>query len=140
VTEPHDSDDPRDEPRWITVSMLLALHSRQVERYGGAQGVIDENVMHSALARAMQRFAYDESADIADLAASYLTGFARAQGFRDGNKRIALAAALVFLDINGYDFHVALPELYAMVMHAASKEIDDNVVAEFFRSRMTESK
>ncbi|MBK8058227.1 MAG: Fic family protein [Gemmatimonadetes bacterium] len=39
---------------------------------------------------------YDASADLADLAAAYLVGFARAQGFNDGNKRTGLACALVF--------------------------------------------
>lgn len=124
-----------EEPRWLTETMLLAIHARQIERYGGAHGVLDANVVRSALARPIHRWAYDEDADLADLAAGYLVGFARSQGFRDGNKRTALASALVFLSLNGHALHVPPAELYALTMRAATKQADDRVVAEYLRSR-----
>lgn len=126
-----------DEPRWVTETVLLAIHARQIERYGGAPGILDENVVLSALARPQQRHTYD--ADIADLAAAYLTGFARSQGFRDGNKRTALACALVFLKINGYELHVPPKELYALTMQAATREIEDGDVAAYLRERVVEA-
>lgn len=127
--------DPGSEPRWLSESMLLAIHARQVERYGGAHGIIDANVVHSALARPRQRWSYDEDADLADCAAAYLVGFARAQGFRDGNKRTALACALVFLRLNGLELHVPPPELYVLTMKAATGEADDRLVASYLRDR-----
>ncbi|MGH7712887.1 MAG: type II toxin-antitoxin system death-on-curing family toxin [Gemmatimonadaceae bacterium] len=84
-----------EEPRWISETTLFAIHAQQIERYGGAHGVRDKNVVLSALARARNRWAYDPSADLADLAAAYLVGLARSQGFNDGNKRTGLACALV---------------------------------------------
>lgn len=125
-----------EEPQWLTEAMLLMIHARQVERYGGAHGVLDENVVRSALARPMNRWAYDEAADIADLAAAYLVGFARSQGFNDGNKRSGLASALVFLRLNGYALHVPGKELYALTMQIANNEADDEVVAAYLKSRM----
>jgi death-on-curing protein len=86
-----------EEPRWLTEAMLMMIHAQQVERYGGAHGILDPNVVRSALARPINRWAYDQDADLADLAASYLVGFARSQGFDDGNKRTGLAPALVRL-------------------------------------------
>ncbi len=130
------SDDRDDEPRWITEPILLAIHSQQIERYGGTHGVLDENVVRSSLARAINRWAYDDDADIADLAAAYLLGFARAQGFRDGNKRAALATALVFLRLNGYELHVPPQEIYALTMRAATNAADDDVVAAYLRERI----
>ena len=130
------SDDRADEPRWITEPILLAIHSQQVERYGGAHGVLVENVVRSSLARPIHRWAYDEGADIADFAAAYLVGFARAQGFRDGNKRTALATALVFLRLNGYELHVPPAELYALTMKAATNTVDDGGVAAYLRDRI----
>ena len=65
------------EPRWITEAALLAIHAQQIERYGGAHGVVDQNVVLSAHARPRHRWHYDPTADLADLAASYLVGFAR---------------------------------------------------------------
>ncbi len=116
--------------------MLLVIHARQVERYGGAHGIRDQNVVRSALARPINRWAYDEEADLADLAASYLVGFVRSQGFSDGNKRTGLAAALVFLRLNGHVLHVPGKELYALTMQVATNEADDEIVAAYLRSRM----
>ena len=124
------------EPRWLTEAMLLVIHAQQVERYGGAHGVLDQNVVLSAPARPIHRWAYDNTADLADFAASYLVGFARSQGFNDGNKRTGLASALVFLRLNGHTLHVPGEELYALTMQVAIGEADDEVVAAYFRSRV----
>ena len=126
----------RREPEWLTESMLLAIHAQQIERYGGAHGVLDANVVGSALARPVHRSAYDAEADIADFAASYLVGFAQTQGFNDGNKRTALAAALVLLRLNGYALHAPGRELYALVMRVSTNQAGDDVVAAYLRSRM----
>jgi len=128
--------DIQDEPRWLTEAMLLAIHARQIERYGGAHGIFDQNVVRSALARPIHRWACDHDADLADLAAAYLVGLARSQGFSDGNKRTALASSLVFLSINGFALHVPPPELYALTMRVATGQADDSVVSKYFRTRL----
>ena len=89
--------------------------------------------MLSALARPLNRRAYDPDADLADLSASYLVGFARSQGFSDGNKRTGLACALVFLHINAATLHALPMELYALTMRAATGRADDKAVANYFR-------
>jgi death-on-curing protein len=124
------------EPRWLTETTLLAIHAQQVERYGGAHGVIDPNVVFSALARPRNRWAYDAGADLADLAAAYLVGFTRTQGFRDGNKRTGLACALVFLDLNGAPLHATPADLYGITMAAALGQADDSKVAALLRERL----
>lgn len=126
----------KDEPKWITESTLLAIHAQQVERYGGLHGVRDENVVLSALARAEHRRTYDKSADLADLAAAYLVGFATTQGFNDGNKRTGLACALVFLAINGVDLHVPPVELLALTMAVANGKDHEAKVAGYFRKKL----
>jgi death-on-curing protein len=131
---------PTDEPRWITQPTLLAIHAQQIERYGGRHGVLDNNVALSALGRPMHRWAYDPSADLADLAAAYLVGFARSQGFNDGNKRTALACALVLLGLNGASLHVPPADLYALTMAAATDKADDQVVAAYLREHLAFAK
>lgn len=125
-----------EEPQWLTEAMLLVIHAQQIERYGGAHGVLDQNVVRSALARPIHRWAYDEQADLADFAAAYLVGFTRSQGFNDGNKRTGLASSLVFLRLNGRVLHVPGKELYALTMQVATGEVGDEVVAAYIRSRM----
>ena len=130
----------REEPRWLTEPILLNLHAQQIERYGGAHGILDQNVVLSALARPINRWGYDADADLADLAAAYLVGFARAQGFADGNKRTGLACALVFLAINGAALHVPGKELYDLTMAVATNQADDASVASYFRARLSQSR
>lgn len=124
------------EPRWITEAMLLALHAQQIERFGGAHGVIDQNVVLSALARPQHRWHDDDRTDLAELAAAYLVGFARSQGFRDGNKRTGLSTALVFLGLNGVMLDVPPEELYSLTMAIATGQGDDTMAAAYFRSRI----
>ena len=126
----------RKEPRWITEEILFVIHAQQVERYGGLHGVLDENVVLGALHRPINRWAYEESADFADLAASYLVAFAGSQGFNDGNKRTGLACALVFLGLNSVSFEADAEELYDVTLRVATHQIADNDVAIWFRQRI----
>jgi death on curing protein len=124
------------EPKWIQAPILLALHSQQIERYGGAHGILDINVVLSALARPRNLWAYDETADMADLGASCLVGLTRSQGFVDGNKRTGLACALVFLATNRVQLHVPAVELYTLTLAVANGQGDDASVAGYLRPRL----
>ena len=126
----------REEPRWITEEILFVIHAQQVERYGGSHGVLDKNVVLGALHRPMNRWAYEGSADFADLAASYLVAFAGAQGFNDGNKRTGLACALVFPGLNSVSFEADAEDLYEVTLRVATRQIADNDVAIWFRQRI----
>jgi death-on-curing protein len=118
-----------DEPRWITYQVLHLLYQRQMELFGGHAGILDSNVVQSALARAQNIYHYVPEADLFDLAATYLCGFAQRQGF------IGVATALVFLRVNGAPLHVPSPELYAVAMQAANNEVDEPGVAAWMRAR-----
>lgn len=128
-----------DEPLWIDLESLVLMQGQQIERFGGAHGVRDQGVIESALYRVKNRFYYDrEAVDFADLAAAYLFGFTRSQGFVDGNKRIALASALVFLKVNGHPLHVPPRDLYVLTMAVADESIRmaESDVAVWLRSRL----
>ena len=108
---------------------VLAIHAQQVERFGGAHGVRDQQVLLSALARPQQRCNYDVLANTADLAALYLVGLSQALGFVDGNKRTGFACALVFFALNGTALHVDGSELYALTVRVATNQAGDADVA-----------
>jgi death-on-curing protein len=126
-----------DEPQWISGEILFVLHAQQVERYGGSHGVLDENVILGALHRPINRWAYDQPVDFADLAAVYLVAFAGTQGFNDGNKRTGLACALVFLEMNGISFEADPQDVYDLSMLVANHQVGDSEVANWFRQRFT---
>src|SRR3979411_2258046 len=94
--------DPK-EPRWITYEQAIAIHSRQLRRFGGAPGLRDEGMLRSALERPVNKWRY-EQAGLAELASAYAFGLAKNHAFVDGNKRIAFMAMVVFLLKNGVAF------------------------------------
>lgn len=103
----------RTEPTWITRTLLDAMHMALIQQYGGSHGVHDGALIESALDRPRNLRAYTPDADHATLAASLCFGLVKNHGYRDGNKRTALAAAAVFLRMNG--FRLAAPEAEAVV-------------------------
>jgi len=112
------------------------MHAQQVDRFGGSLGVLDQGAVEAAAARPRDRFGYGEGADLADLAAAYLVGFAGSHGFVDGNTRIGAAAMLVFLAVNGKPLHVPQPELYGLVMDVARGRVEESQVAAWIRERI----
>ena len=86
---------PRD---YLTVAGVLGMHTVLMQRYGGAGGVRDPGALEAALFRPQTGY----YADIIAEAAALLESLAINHPFVDGNKRIAFAAADVFLRINGW--------------------------------------
>jgi death-on-curing protein len=66
------------------------------------------------------------------MAAAYAYHICQNHPFIDGNKRVALASSLVFLDINGYDFQCDEPALYEKIMTVARSVITKNELIEFY--------
>jgi death-on-curing protein len=91
------------EPLWITREECFAFHSELIARFGGLQGIRDEGLLDSALARPQQVFHYG-APTIVDMAASYAEGIVKNHPFLDGNKRAGLMAAALFLETNGMRF------------------------------------
>ncbi len=88
---------------YLTLDEVLALHAALLSRHGGANGLRDMGLVESALARA--RSGYYES--LSEQAAALLQSFAMNHAFVDGNKRVAWAASLIFLRMNGYRVRVS---------------------------------
>lgn len=83
---------------YLTVADVLGLHAVLTRRYGGASGIRDAGALEAALFRPQTGY----YADIVAEAAALMESLAMSHPFVDGNKRIAFAAADVFLRINGW--------------------------------------
>jgi death-on-curing protein len=113
---------------------ILNIHNEQLALRGGAEGVIDQNVIESCAAAPQWKVNY--GGDVADAAAAYLYHFATTQGFRDGNKRTAVVAAIEFLARNGYVLDCQELEMFALAMQVANKQIDQDRTAAWIRDRL----
>ena len=97
---------------YLTVADVLGMHVALMQRYGGAQGVRDPGALEAALFRPQTGY-YD---DIVAEAAALMESLAINHPFVDGNKRIAFAAADVFLRINGWHLGRAPIHIHAQMM------------------------
>jgi death-on-curing protein len=111
------------EPRWLTIQQILAIHDRLISDHGGLAGVRDAGLLESALMRPRNTFAY-ESSSLFDLAAAYAHGIAKNHPFHDGNKRAALMSAYIFLGRNGYRLNATEEKAVIAVQMLASGELD----------------
>jgi death on curing protein len=123
----------RAEPLWLTRDLLDVLHARQIELFGGLHGVRDSGAIDSALARPRNAWTYGEAGDVETVTAVYLHALSRQQGYLDGNKRAALAGALIFLHLNGRTLTAPPDELYAAVIGSATDEMPVARLAEWIR-------
>lgn len=117
---------------FLQKEVVITLHRMQIERFGGAYGLRDEGVLESALARPVNKAFYGED-DVIVLAAAYLFGLAKNHAFVDGNKRIAIVAAGLFLELNGYRIETSDAHLYNFVLGVAAGEIDEDGATRFLR-------
>lgn len=97
---------------YLTVADVLAMHTVLMQRYGGAVGVRDPGALEAALFRPQTGY-YE---DIVAEAAALLESLAINHPFLDGNKRIAFAAADVFLRINGWRLQRTPAQIYSEMM------------------------
>jgi death on curing protein len=118
-----------DEPIWVDKPETLVAHSRQLAEHGGSDGIRDETLLESALAKPRNVFAYDDSASLPRLAASYAFGIAKNHPFVDGNKRTALVVAEGFLRFNGLKIVAPAEEKYLTFLHLADGSLGEQELA-----------
>jgi len=111
--------------RWLTVNAVTAIQQELIAHYGGSPGVRSPALLESALWRPKHLAAYEHKVDVPKLAAAYGWGLLRNHPFVDGNKRIAITAMLVFLDVNGWEITCTEAEETAMVLRAAAGEVTE---------------
>ncbi len=122
------------EPVWLPVELVLAIHERQLRRFGGPSGVRDLAALESALGGPRNRWVYEQG-DLAALAAAYAFGVARNHPFVDGNKRMALLALTVFLGLNGIDFVADEAEAAVIFRDLAAGLVNEEGLARWIRDR-----
>lgn len=123
------------EPIWLTWGMLDFMHGDQIRAHGGHRGLRDPGLLESALARPRHAWVYrEEELDLPGLAAEYAFGLIKNHPFVDGNKRIGLVAANVFLLLNGLEIDVDEPEAVDTVLRVADGRLDRDGLAAWVRS------
>jgi len=112
------------EPLFLTLAEVIDIHNDQIERYGGKAGARDLGLLESAISVPQAGFGGKLlCSSIFEMAAAYAYHISENQPFIDGNKRTALASALVFLELN--DISIKDPEgkLYDAIMKLSTGKL-----------------
>ena len=123
------------EPVFLGLDEVIEIHHDQIKRYGGHAGMRDVGILKSALA--MPSATFDGNflhTDIYDMAAAYLFHIVRDHAFIDGNKRTGAVASIVFLLMNGIEFHADENDFEKIVLLTAEGKTDKATLAPFFKS------
>lgn len=86
---------------FLSLEECIRLHEEQIRRFGGSAGLRDPGLLESALAR--PRSGYYQT--LFEQAAALLQSLAMNHCFVDGNKRMAMGCAFIFLDLNGFEIN-----------------------------------
>jgi len=127
-----------DEPLWLSVGEVLAVHGRQLAEHGGGEGLRDAGLLGSAISRSQCTWQYgDPHPDLAALAASLAFGLISNHPFVDGNKRTGYVCCRLFLRVNGADLIATPDEKYLMFYAIAAGEHREAELADWLRQHLT---
>ena len=126
---------------FLSVDDVLMIHYRVIEEFGGDSGLRDRGLLESAVAMPQSTFGgADLHAGLAGKAAAYHFHLCANHAFVDGNKRVAVAAAELFLLINGYELSARDDEIEELTQGVARGQLSKDQVTGFFEKFITESR
>jgi death on curing protein len=109
---------------WIDRRALELLHGESLREHGGAEGLREEGLLESALARPVNLALYGQP-DAFDLAASYGVGLAK--------NRAAFLSIGLFLFLNGWRLRAGQADATLTILAVAAGDIDEATLAQWLR-------
>ena len=109
---------------YLTVEQVLFIHMRLIAETGGSAGLRDLALLESAVARSQATFDGDDLyPDVFAKAAALLDSLIRNHPFVDGNKRVGITAAGLFMRRNGRRLTASNVELERFTLQVARSEL-----------------
>jgi death on curing protein len=109
----------------LTIDIVREIHDEAVKNFGGLHGIRDEALLASAVFAPQSSFGGKSPyVDLIDIAAAYLFYLCRHHPFLDGNKRNAMAAAILFFRLNGFNPAADSEKWEELILDVASSKID----------------
>jgi len=122
----------------ITKEIVLRLHDLSINEYGGAQGIRDEGLIESAVARPYQTFFGEELYQtVFEKAAAIAQSIIINHPFIDGNKRTGFLAMLAILHEENCSFSVHNNLVYAFVIDISTGSKSFEEIVEWLKENTT---
>ena len=110
--------------RFLSEEDILYIHNNQINLYGGESGIRSQELLNSAVSHVRTEFAGVKLyKNLIEIASAYIYHICQNHCFIDGNKRTALVAGLVFLNLNGFDILDPEEKLYQMMLDITEGKI-----------------
>ncbi len=123
---------------YLSAADILAIHDRVIEETGGLLGVRDPGLLESIAHRPKTAFGgVEQFPDIFTKAAVYLESIATYHVFLDGNKRTALSATAVFLNMNGFSTAFPIDESERFMIASAQRQHSLAGIAAWLKNSVT---
>ena len=127
--------------RYLKYEELLFIHSAIIDSTGGLHGIRDIGFLLSILEKPKLKFLGKEIyKSIFQKAAVYLESIANYHPFIDGNKRTAIAAAVRFLNLNGYNFEASDKEIESFILMVVKEKPKIDVITKWLRKHSKKRK
>ena len=108
----------------ITIKIILRLHDLSIINYGGSQGIRDQGLMESAIARPYQTFGGEDLyPTVFEKAAALTESIIINHPFIDGNKRTGFLAMLIILEIGNLKITASNDTTYNFTIQISTGEI-----------------
>ena len=121
----------------MLVDAVISMNKMLIAEHGGSSGLRDRGLLESALARPKNLFAYVKpKPTLSTLAAAYAFGIVKNHPFLDGNKRVALTAAAVFLEVNGATLEACEAETVVVFRSLAAGRMKEKELATWFQQHV----
>jgi len=118
---------------FLSVDVVLKTHRRVIEEFCGAIDLRDRGLLESAVAMPQSTFGgVDLHVGLPEKAAAYHFHLCTNHPFMDGNERVAVAAAEVFLLINGHELSASDNDVEELTLGVAAGRLSKDQVIEFF--------
>lgn len=126
--------------KYLSPEDVLFMHSAVIDETGGSHGVRDLGLLQAALARPRQSFGgKDLYPSLFEKAAALLESLAKNHPFIDGNKRTAITACGVFLELNGYTLNAGQDELAQYVERLAQGPAHAHAIVRWLHSHTSKT-
>jgi death-on-curing protein len=121
--------------RFLSETIVLAIHDDQVRLYGGVYGVRDDAMLDAALHMPQAQFGGEFlHPTIFHMAAAYGFHLCQNHPFIDGNKRTAGMVMFTFLRLNGLEPVASELDYYQTMMAVANGEMNKEQLAAWLQT------
>lgn len=110
---------------YLSVAQVLFIHARLIAETGGSPGLRDLGLLSSAVARPQATFdGQDLYPDLFSKTAALMDSLVRNHAFIDGNKRVGITAAGLFLRLHGRALTASNAELERFTLDVAQAKVN----------------